>query len=288
MPQARTTIITVTYNSMQVLPQMLASLPPGTPTILVDNASRDTAALRDLAQASGAQLILNPDNRGFGVACNQGAALATTEFLLFLNPDAVLEPDTLTQLAAAADRFPKASAMNPRIVENDGAAFFKRKSTLMSRAERMPRGWPAADCEVPVLTGAALFARRADFNAVGGFDPAIFLFHEDDDLSRRLRAERGPIMFIRDAVIHHQGAASSGTSAGIVTFKDWHMGHSRVYTARKHHRPFARSGAILKGVTQLIAPTTLFSPTKRARQWAFLRGIIHASLGNKSTPQRPK
>ena len=282
-PTSCVTIVTVSYNSLHVLPQMLGSVPKGTPVVVVDNASSDEESLADLCAAHGARLIRNKQNRGFGVACNTGAAAARTEFLLFLNPDARLTTGCLERLVKAATEHPKTSAMNPRMAEPDGSPFFKRKSYLMPRSEWMPRGWPDRDREVSVLSGAALFVRRRAFEAVGGFDPAIFLFHEDDDLALRLRAQCGPLMFIRDALVQHGGGSSSARNAEIAALKAWHMGHSRVYAARKHHQSFARSRALTQALLQLISPVVVFSRRKRAKQFALLRGIIHASLGGTST-----
>ncbi|MEP4553479.1 hypothetical protein [Tateyamaria sp.] len=59
---------------MAVLTAMLASVPTGTPVVLVDNASSDTAALQKLAQEHGSTLQLNTDNVGFGPVCNQRVA----------------------------------------------------------------------------------------------------------------------------------------------------------------------------------------------------------------------
>ncbi|MCB2094425.1 MAG: glycosyltransferase family 2 protein [Rhodobacteraceae bacterium] len=272
------TIITVCYNSMAVLPAMLATVPDGVALVLVDNASDDGTELADCASRQGARLIRNDVNRGFGVACNQGAGIATTEFLLFLNPDATLAPDALDELIAAAARYPEASAMNPRIAEAGGRPYFKRSSHLMARSEKAPRGWPREDCEIPVLSGAALFVRRADFEKVGGFDPAIFLYHEDDDLGRRLREVCGPLMFIRAALVQHLGGRSSARNPEIAALKAWHMGRSRVYAARKHGRPFAFGSAALQSVLQLASPFNLLSKRKRAKSWNFFKGVFSEGI----------
>lgn len=274
----RVTVISVCYNSTAVVPAMLASIPEGVAVVLVDNASADGAALAGLAAARGARLIRNAANRGFGTACNQGAAEAGTEFLLFLNPDAALASGALDALVAAAARYPRAAAMNPRIEAAGGRPYFKRGSVLLPRGARLPRGWPEADREVPVLSGAALFVRRADFEAVAGFDPAIFLYHEDDDLSLRLKAERGPLMFIRAALVRHQGGQSTIRSPETAALKAWHMGRSRVYAARKHRRPLAATRALGSALLQIASPLALASPRKRAKQWAFLRGVVAAVL----------
>ncbi len=278
MPQSpsRVTIVSVSYNSLAVLPAMLATVPQGTPVILVDNASGDQTALQKTARDHGAMFLPQTENLGFGVACNRGAALAKTEFLLFLNPDAQLDPDTLGALVAAMDRYPHASAMNPRIVDGNGHPYFKRRSVLMPRSETLPRGWPDADCEVPVLSGAALFVRRAAFEAVGGFDPKIFLYHEDDDLSLRLRAEQGPLMFTRSALVRHLEGQSTARTPQSAAFKARAMGRSRVYAARKHGRPLAFATALVSALLQLASPFTWLSRRKRAKQWALLRGVISA------------
>ncbi len=280
-PAARVTIVCVCYNSDDVLPAMLGSLPDAAAVVLVDNAATGGGTLRALADGRGATLIQNDENKGFGVACNQGAALARTEFILFLNPDARLTPGSLEALVAAADRHPDASAFNPRIATPEGRAVFQRSSHLIDRAERMPRGWPDGDCQVPILSGAALFVRRAAFEAVGGFDPRIFLYHEDDDLSRRLKDRCGPLYFIRDACAEHIGGSSSARSPQIAALKAWHMGRSRVYVQRKHGRPFPRALSLGSAVIQLCSPAVLFSRRKRAKQVAFFKGVVSASLTDK-------
>lgn len=275
----RTTIITVAYNSTEVLPAMLASVPAGLPVVLVDNGSADLADLRTLAAQTGARLVENDLNLGFGPACNVGAALADTEFLLFLNPDTVLTPEAIARLEAAMDRHPAASAANPRLTDGAGRPYFKRRSVLLPRSAWLARGWPDADREVPVLSGAALFVRRAAFAQVGGFDPRIFLYHEDDDLSLRLAAQCGPLIFVRDADVRHLEGRSTVRSAGSAALKARHMGWSRVYAARKHGLPMAAARALASAVGQLALPVNWLSARRRAKQRAFLRGVLDALAG---------
>lgn len=270
----RTTVISVCYNSLAVLPTMLDSIPRGTPVVLVDNASDDHAALAQLAAERGAHLVRSEVNRGFGVGCNRGAQEATTDFLLFLNPDAALQPGALEALEAAMDRYPQASALNPRLMDGEGKPYFKHRSVLLARSAWMKRGWPDRDCVVPVLSGAALFVRRDAFAAVGGFDPAIFLYHEDDDLSLRLARECGPLMFIRDAEVRHLEGHSTVRSPQSAAFKAFHMGQSRVYAMRKHKVGGRMIFPLLAATLQLLNPVVLLSPRQRAKRWAFLRGML--------------
>ncbi len=267
---ALVTIVTVSYNSEAVLPAMLASVPDGVRVIIVDNAAQDGSALQDLAQSHGASLIALDANRGFGVACNIGAAEAWTEFVLFLNPDSVLGEGALQALIAAAARHPHAGAFNPRITHEDGSVHFKRRSNLLPRRDWLPRRWPDIEGEVPVLVGSAIFVSKRNFEAVGGFDPLIFLYYEDDDLSLRLRATCGPLIFVPGAKVMHMGGASSGRSVTVARIKGHHLGRSRVYTTVKHGVAWGRSRALLEAALDAASPLVLISARKRAKAWARL------------------
>ena len=268
------TIVTVCFNSETVLPRMLASVPEGVQVIIVDNASSNITAIRQIAADHDAALVELTENKGFGVACNIGASKARTEFLLFLNPDVEIRPQALEALRDAAARYPAASAFNPRILNESGTMSLKRRSNLLPRAEWLPRGKIDDDCEVPVLAGSAIFVRKSDFDAVGGFDPLIFLYYEDDDLSLRLRRERGPLYFIASAEVMHTGGASSARSAEVARIKGYHLGRSRVYCSIKHNTPFGRTKATAKALLSAMSPLILFSKRKRAKDWARLEATI--------------
>lgn len=272
------TIVTVSFNSETVLPRMLASVPEGVKVVIVDNASTSIAAIRQIAENHDAELVELPENKGFGVACNIGASKAETEFLLFLNPDVEIRPLALKTLRDAAARYPAASAFNPRILNENGATSLKRRSNLLARAEWLPRGEVDTDCEVPVLAGSAIFVRKTDFDAVGGFDPLIFLYYEDDDLSLRLRRERGPLYFIASAEVMHTGGASSARSVEVARIKGYHLGRSRVYCSIKHNTPFGRTKAAIKALLSAISPLVLFSKRKRAKDWARLEATFKTLL----------
>ena len=267
------TVISVCYNSSRVLPEMLGSIPEGVPVILVDNASDDVETIQQMADARGATLIRSSENAGFGRACNLGAAKAQTDLLLFLNPDSCLQPGALEALQKGADRHPDASAFNPGIIKGRGKPLFRRSSVILPRSEALHQKEADSDIELPVLVGSALLVRRVAFEKIGGFDPEIFMYHEDDDLSLRLKAVCGPLFYIHDAQVSHAGGQSSPRSTAIAGLKAGHMGQSRVYVARKHGVPFAFERAIASAIIQMLSPVLLFSARKRAKQWSFLRGI---------------
>ena len=274
MADTTVTIVTVCHNSLAVLPAMLKSIPKGTPVILVDNASSDTAALQKLAHDHDATLQLNADNIGFGPACNQGAAQAETEFLLFLNPDAELQPGALDALIEATQTHPNASAFNPRILDSKARQSFRRGSKIKPK-ERLKGPVPTRDTEVSVLAGSAIFCRRALFEKIGGFDPAIFMYHEDDDLSLRLRGH-GPLMYCHDAQVVHLSGHGSPRSPQVAAFKAYYSARSRVYTLGKYGHPRPKLNTLGAAMLRLMAPDTLFLKRKRAKNIGYMKGALSA------------
>ena len=268
------TVVSVTYNSSAVLPAMLDSIPAGVPTIVVDNGSKDASRTAEISGVHGAHFIQNQENLGFGRACNQGAALVDTELVFFLNPDAVIVNGALDRLVRASHQFPQASAFNPEIQKANGKQLFRRSSTIDPKGWRLPKGWPEHDQEVPVLSGAAMLVRKCHFEAVAGFDPEIFLYHEDDDLSLRLRDQCGPLMFVRGARAIHQAGRSSGLDPATSYLKGLHMGRSRVYAALKHGRTAAFERALLSAAGEICLIPRLLSNRRRAKSIGYLTGIL--------------
>src|SRR5262245_21688037 len=128
--EATVTAVVPSYNVAPLLERCLASLRQGAAelrvrgdslaVVVVDNASRDGSADLVRRRFPGVALVANPDNRGFGAACNQGAAGAG-EYVLFLNPDAEVAPGALSALLAALRRRPAAAIAGPRLVYADGS-----------------------------------------------------------------------------------------------------------------------------------------------------------------------
>ena len=254
-PRQTISIVTVTFNSSGVLPTMLQSIPTGdVATIIVDNGSNDVSKIAEMAKKFNAKLICNEENVGFGRACNIGAAQVETEFILFLNPDAVVVDGNhaLDNFARAAKNHPLASAFNPAIEYSSGDQFFLNSTSISKTKWELARGWPASDQEVPVLSGAALLVRKMEFDKIGGFDPRIFLYYEDDDLSLRLRSQCGRLMFIRDVKVIHDPGHLQRNDIALTRHQNCHFEHSFVYASIKHRRVMAFEKALLKAVRRAL------------------------------------
>ena len=227
------TLVTVTHNSAAVLASLLDSVPRAVPVIVVDNASTDgTAGLA--GRYPNVVVRRMATNWGFGAGCNAGARLADTRFLLFINPDARLDAGTLPALLAAASRFPERSAINPRLLDDEGRIALRAPSRFLGRARGERCTIPAGDAALDVLHGAAIFLRADHFEAIGGFDENIFLYFEDDDLSLRLLRAGFGLYHAHAAIVHHQGGASTPACEELTRFKNYHWLQSLLYVAEKY------------------------------------------------------
>ena len=206
---------------------------------VVDNASSD-GSIEAVAQLADPRLHIERmgRNAGFAVACNRGAAISASPWLLFLNPDALVEPDTLTRLRDLAARDSDIGLIGADVRDPDGhpeAAARRRDPTLMRLwATQFARvsgsaGWAARGLEQPrrdealsgvdACSGALMLMPRSVFQQIGGFDEEFFLHAEDLDLCRRARAAGALVACANDVrVLHVRGVSSRARPL----FVEWH------------------------------------------------------------------
>ena len=265
-----TTVVTVSYNSSAVLRKMLESVVGQAECVVVDNGGNDNLA--PLAAEFGALLVRRDQNEGFGRGCNAGATQARTEFLFFVNPDVVLGQGCIAALETAARRLPDLVAANPLVLDGRGRAQFKTTSILLPGGG-IRKAVPAMAEPVLILTGCALFVRRSLFERIGGFDPSIFLYHEDHDIAIRL-GQYGTLWHIPEAQVRH--IAGTGAPRTAAWFKGYHMARSRCYVLHKYRRPLPFLRAFVPAVGGLFLPHNLFSKRRRLRSLGQIVGALSA------------
>jgi N-acetylglucosaminyl-diphospho-decaprenol L-rhamnosyltransferase len=272
--------IVVTHDSAEVLPACLDALGrAGVPVLVVDNASTDGSP--DIAAARGAKVIRNRINEGYGRANNMGARAADAEFLLIVNPDVEVDEAAVAELVAAARRYPDAGLFAPRIVEPDGRVFYQATSLLAAQLTN-PGGrldLPEGDACAPFFSGACFLVRRELFLQLDGFDEAIFLFYEDDDLCRRIADAGAALVYVPSALARHRRGESSTPAPGRIFNARWHQAWSRAYVSRKYGLPNpAPRMLLLNAAKALAACLTLQRPLidryagSAAGALAYLRG----------------
>jgi N-acetylglucosaminyl-diphospho-decaprenol L-rhamnosyltransferase len=185
--------------------------------IVVDNASSDGTAAAARAASPRVRVIEPGANLGFGGGCNAGAAAASAQLLLFLNPDAVPAPGCLDALRAAAGERPDWGAWQALVTMDGGRAI----NTSGGVTHFLGIGWagacgepvsaaPDEPAEVSFPSGAALCIRREAWDRVGGFEARYFLYGEDLDLGLRLWLSGFGVGVVPAARVEHSYAFGKG------------------------------------------------------------------------------
>ena len=242
--------------------------------IIVDNASSD-GSLAQLEVLEGfpfkLQIVRNPDNRGFGAACNQGAALSTSKYLLFLNPDTRLFENSLSipfdfmekdenynvgivgiqlldeqnHVARSCARFPTVTIFAAQALGINRLPKYKHLSQAMSE-------WRHDSNQiVDQVIGAFFVIRRSIFESLGGFDERFFVYFEEVDLSLRVYQAGYSSVFLANAQAFHAG---NGTTKQIKAHRLFYSLRSRLLYGFKHFSKWQAWWLIL--ITLSIEPFT--------------------------------
>ncbi len=219
----KASIIIPVFNKLELTRQCLTTLAslttmPEYEVIVVDNASGDGTA-EFLAELGGdVQVISNPENYGFAVACNQGANAARGEFLLFLNNDTIPTEGWLNALVDEVERHPDVAVVGSKLLYEDGT--IQHAGVAFSRTAFMPyhiyRTFPADSPmvnrrrEFQCVTGACMLVRRDVFEEVGRFDEGFKNGFEDVDLCLKIRERGWRIVYRPDSVVYHLESQTPG------------------------------------------------------------------------------
>jgi GT2 family glycosyltransferase len=209
--------------------------------LVVDNAS--PASLASLPRRfAGLRLIRNDLNRGFALACNQGIAESSGDFVLLLNDDTELEPGALRAFVEALVSHPSWGACQAKLLLmadpaklDTAGSFLTATGFLLHRGANEPEGRFTLSDEVFTAKGAALLLRRRALAEVGAFDPDFFAYFEESDLCWRLWLGGWEVGFAADARVRHKrGSTASNLPAPFVQF---HSFKNRICSLLKNVGP---------------------------------------------------
>ena len=255
--------IIVNYNAGLILNEAVNSLlcsASVAKVLVVDNSSTDHGMdeMERLANSQSRLInIYNNANLGFAKACNIAiAAAGENDYLLFLNPDCLIDKDALETLLACMKSSPQAAMAGPLILNPDGTEqaggrravptpwlSFVRAFGLSRLRERYPRLFsdfllhqqplPDGPIEIEAISGSCMLVRRAALLDVGPMDEGYFMHCEDLDWCMRFRQRGWKIMFVPEAdVIHYKGTCSQSRPI----FVEWHKHKGMLRFYRKFFR----------------------------------------------------
>lgn len=229
--------------------------------IVVDNASSDGSE-QIVERFDRVRLLRHERNLGFGRAVNRGVAATSAPLVLILNPDCQLLPGALRMLIDELDTRPTCAVVGPDVLNPDGTmqgsargdpnmltGLFGR-STLLTRIFprfpfvrrniRTPADVPVGQRSVAVdwVSGACMLVRRDAFLRVGGFDERYFLYWEDADLCRRIRAAGFSVRYLPAARVMH-ALGQSSKSAQRLAIREFHRSAYRYYCQHAATMPWS-------------------------------------------------
>ncbi len=268
-PQTGTTLAVsvVSYRTPELLAACLRSLERerrqlALDVTVTDNASGDGSAELVAERFPWARLVRNTENVGFGRAHNQALRGSDARYLLVLNADAEVQPGALSRLARYLEEHPGVGAVGPRLRYPDGRTQPSRRrfptpSTFFLESTQLQRLFPSAPTihryyvldrsddetqDVDWLVGACVCVRGEAASQVGLFDERFFLYSEELDWCRRLRAAGWRVVYLPEAEVTH---LEGGSSRHDLVARDVHFQESKLRYVEKWHS--RRLAALLRG-----------------------------------------
>jgi GT2 family glycosyltransferase len=236
-------VIIVNYNVEYFLEQCLNSVRKALENVsgevfVVDNNSIDGSVEMVAQKFPEVNLIANKDNRGFSKANNQAIELSSSEYILLLNPDTVVEEDTFKKVIEFMDEHPGAGGLGVRMLDGKGnflpeskrglptpsVAFYKifGLSRLFPKSKKFSQYHLGnlsefETNEIDILSGAFMLMRKEALDKVGLLDEAFFMYGEDIDLSYRIQlGGYKNYYFPETRIIHYKGESTKKSSVNYV------------------------------------------------------------------------
>ena len=218
------TIVIVTLKSENIIDQCLETIDKKIPIIVVENSNNQKFKNKLESKYQNLKCILAESNLGMCAGNNIGIKEAKTEFILILNPDVLLEKNTLDELFLASQKLSNFSIIAP----------LEKKYINYGISNNKNNEFPF---EVQWVDGFAMLLNKKKFKDEIYFDEEFFMYLENNDLCKRVRNNGGSIFIVPNAKINHLAAKTVDVKfADEVEFsRNWHWIWSKFYFNKKHY-----------------------------------------------------
>lgn len=275
-PSYPVTAITVTHNSLNVLPKFIHSLQSlkVAEIIVVDAGSTDGSL--DYLEGCNVQII-KERNIGFGRANNIGFSAASQEFILFLNPDVLIEPSDFENIFQFFSERSSTSIISTKMYQKiKGEKVLTRESIFEGEYKSVEK-----------VSGAFMLMSKKSFETLDGFDNNLFLYFDEIDLCKRaVLSGIHPIIF-GGSTIEHIRAGSTPISFRYDLIRGWHDGWSKLYFINKHNNSSISvllifTKTIFQTFLKLLSNLLVLKFSRSKREGLKLIGMLGYCLGLKS------
>ena len=217
------TFVIVSFRSSHIIEKCIKSINPKIKIIIVENSNN--IQVKDYLENKflNVQVIIAKKNLGYGTGNNLGISKVDTQYAFILNPDAILEENSLEKFYKAQiflkDDF---TILAPNLFNNYG--YFLNSNKNINKEI----------LEVDYVKGFAMLINLKKIHPKDLFDENFFLFLEEIDLCKRIKQSGGKIFVIQNSKIHHLGKHASENILNIELCRNWHWMWSLFYYNYKH------------------------------------------------------
>jgi len=222
-------VVIVTLKSENVVHECIKSINIDIPIIVIENSNNRQFKEKMENTYKNLRCVLSNTNIGMGAGNNIGIKLASTDYVLILNPDTVLEPNALNEIFLAEKKIPDFSILSP-ITTNTNYPNYKifGKKNISSTTH--------SPFKVDYVDGFSMLINKKKFKNEIYFDENFFLYLENDDLCLRSKRLGGSIYIVPTSKINHHGAKTVDAKyrEEIELSRNWHWVWSKYYFNKKN------------------------------------------------------
>jgi len=278
-------IVIVTLKSEKVIYDCIKSINHEVPIIVVENSNNNEFKEKIESEYKNVSCILSESNIGMGAGNNIGITAAKTDFVFIINPDVVLQPDTLDKLFLASEQIPDFSILSP-ISADENFPNYKMIKKDFLKIEKSP-------LQVDYVDGFAMLLNKKNFRDNIFFDENFFMYLENNDLCLRVKKNGGSIYIVPTAKINHKGshAVDPIFAKEVELSRNWHWVWSKFYFNKKNFS-FIKAlkeclPTFMSAILKIIIYSALNKSNKKKIYFNRASGFYNALIG-KSSWYRPK
>ena len=276
-------VVIVTLKSEKVIDKCINSIDQNVPIIIVENSNNQKFKHDLESRYQNLKCILSGSNLGMGAGNNVGIKAATTDYVLILNPDATLEPNSLDKLFLASKKLSEFTILSPINVDLN---FPNYKTKKIPKDENIP-------FQVDYVDGFSMLLNKNKFINDIYFDENFFLYLENNDLCIRIKRQGGSIYIVPTAKINHEGSKTVDTKykEEVELSRNWHWIWSKFYFNKKNFN-FLKAlkeclPTFISSILKILFYTLLNNRFKKKIYLNRASGFYNALIG-KSSWYRPK
>ena len=279
MNNKKITIVINTFKSEDKIHQCLDAISSEFKVIIIENSNDKN--LKEILEKKykNVECFLTGENLGYAKGNNLGLSKVKSQYALILNPDAIVEKNTLNNFLVSAERLGDFSIIGPaKQDEFKNSDYLKNKNQIF---------------EVNSVKGFAMFLNLNQFEDIGFFDDNFFIYLEEIDLCLRLKKNNKKIYLDKNILINHIGGSSHNESINfeMELSRNWHWMWSTFYFNKKHNGYLKAivniSGKFFSSIIRMIFYSLIFQNDKRKIYFQRFSGMYNSMIGKKSW-YRPK